>query len=63
MTFASGGGPPLDSLGQGGPTDQTFSGLVVDTTTTTEQNYYPQPLATPQNPAADIVYGEIDNYP
>jgi len=63
MTFAAGGGPPLDSLGEGGPTDQTYSGLVVDTTTTTEQNYNPQPLATPQNPAADITYGEIDNYP
>jgi len=63
MTFAPNGGGPLDSLGLYGPTDTSFSGIVVDTSTTTTANSFRQPNVTPpQLPAAYITYGEVDTY-
>jgi hypothetical protein len=54
---------PQDSLGNGGATDVTFPGLVVDTTTTNTQTYYkPGGVTVPANPAAQLIYGEVDNY-
>jgi len=63
MTFAP-NQTPLDSLGFGGPTDNTFSGIVVDTTQTVAPNVFRgTPQSIPQNPASYITYGEVDNYP
>jgi hypothetical protein len=54
---------PQDSLGNGGPTDTTFPGIVVDTTTTNTQPYNkPGGVSVPANPAAQLIYGEVDNY-
>jgi hypothetical protein len=63
MTFDR-SGVPQDSLGPGGATDNTFSGIVVDTTTTDTQTYNkPTGFAPPpSNPAAQLIYGEVDNY-
>jgi hypothetical protein len=64
MTFAANHGPALDSLGYGGPTDNTFSGIVVDIDALQQQTYFrPTPQSIPQNQAAYITYGEVDNYP
>jgi len=53
----------LDSLGIGGPTDQTFNGVGMETNTT---NDYPIFKATggvePSNPAAQLEGGNIQNY-
>ncbi len=54
---------PQDSLGNGGATDNTFPGIVVDTTTTNTQTYNkPSGQVAPNNPAAQLIYGEVDNY-
>jgi hypothetical protein len=54
---------PQDSLGNGGYSDQTFPGIVVDTTTTNTQTYYkPGGVTVPANPSAQLIYGEVDNY-
>lgn len=54
----------LDSLGYGGPTDNTFAGIVVDTTAlVTPNSFRSTPQSIPQNPSAYITYGEVDNYP
>jgi hypothetical protein len=64
MTFAPGTDVPLDSLGQYGPTDTTFSGIIVDTAISTQPNYARgTPYQVPQLQAAYITYGEVDNYP
>jgi hypothetical protein len=55
---------PLDSLGYGGPTDNTFGGIVVNTLAQVSPNSFRStPQSIPQNPSAYIVYGEVDNYP
>jgi len=54
---------PQDSLGPQGANDQSFQGIVVDTTTTNIQTYNkPGGLPVPANPAAQLVFGEVDNY-
>jgi hypothetical protein len=64
MTFAPGTDTPLDSLGQYGPTDNTFSGIIVDTAILNEPSYARgTPYQVPQLQAAYITYGEVDNYP
>ncbi len=55
----------LDSLGIGGPTDTSYNGAIIDTTT---QNNTPIIKVTditglPNDPNAQIAGGEIDNYP
>ena len=55
----------LDSLGTGGPTDTSYNGAIIDTTT---QNNTPIIKVTditgfPSDPNAQIAGGEIDNYP
>jgi len=55
---------PQDSLGPGGASDTSFPGIVVDTTTTNTQTYN-KPLGfapPPNNPSAELIYGEVDNY-
>jgi len=52
-----------DSLGYDGAADQTFQGIVVDTTTTNQQSYTkPGGVGVPSNPSAQLIYGEVDNY-
>jgi len=52
-----------DSLGNGGAGDQTFQGIVVDTTTTNQQSYTkPAGGSVVSNPSAQLIYGEVDNY-
>jgi hypothetical protein len=57
-------GVPVDSLGQGGPTDNTFSGILVDTQTTLPQliTKTPDLSGAPSDPNAAIAGGEVDNY-
>jgi hypothetical protein len=63
MTFAP-NQTPLDSLGYGGPTDNTFQGIVVNINQlATPNDFRGTPYAIPQNQAAYITYGEVDNYP
>jgi hypothetical protein len=64
MTFAANHGPALDSLGYGGPTDNTFGGIVVNLDqTAAATSFRNTPQAIPQLQAAYITYGEVDNYP
>jgi hypothetical protein len=56
---------PVDSLGQGGPSDNTYSGIIVPTDMATQ---IPVVKLTdisgaPSDPAASITGGEVDNYP
>jgi hypothetical protein len=58
------GNTPVDSLGIGGPTDNTFSGIYVDTTQqVSDPIFRSTPNQIPSNPSAYILGGEIDNYP
>ena len=52
-----------DSLGIGGPTDNSYTGAVIDTTTTNSTLITKQPDVTgaPSDPAAALAGGEIDN--
>jgi hypothetical protein len=58
-------GVPLDSLGQGGASDTSFGGIVVNTQSL--QPYLVVKTAdssgAPSDPNASIAGGEIDNYP
>jgi hypothetical protein len=58
-------GVPVDSLGQSGATDTTFSGILVPTPTQTDQLITKQPdvSGAPSDPNASIAGGEVDNYP
>jgi hypothetical protein len=63
LTFNPTTGTPLDSLGPGGPSDNQFSGIVVNTASTnfyTVNSAYTGPSL--QNPGAQITYGEVDTY-
>jgi hypothetical protein len=58
-------GVPVDSLGSGGPTDNSYPGILVNT-----QQLQPQPVnkqtdisGAPTDPNASIAGGEVDNYP
>ncbi len=53
----------LDSLGVGGPTDNTYTGAVVDTTTTNVKLANKQPTISggPSDSSAQLASGEIDN--
>jgi hypothetical protein len=54
---------PLDSLGYYGATDDTFPGIVVDTTSRVSPAVFrPTPRTIPSSQAAYITYGEVDNY-
>jgi len=62
MSFSQ-NGIAQDSLGPGGSNDQSFQGIVVDTTTTNQQSYTkPSGYPAPSNPSAQLIYGEVDNY-
>ncbi len=56
-------GRPQDSLGPDGPTDNTYSQAVVDTTTTnvTLANKQPTILGATSDSSAQLASGEIDN--
>jgi hypothetical protein len=58
-------GVPVDSLGPGGPTDNQFAGIIVDTTSQSDQpiNKAPDSNGAPSDPNAAIAGGEVDNYP
>ncbi len=61
----SSNGQVLDSLGPGGPTDTSYNQAVIDTTTQNNNliTKVPDLPAPPNDPAAQIAGGEIDNYP
>ena len=63
---AQGTNPVLDSLGSGGPTDNTYNQSVINTMTTNFNLVNKQPDTggggAPSDPAAQIAGGEIDNY-
>ena len=65
MTFSTSHPPvPLDSLGLGGPTDTSFTGIVVDTTQTqSPSSFRGTPDSIRQNLASYITYGEVNNFP
>ena len=64
MVFPAGArSAAVDSLGLGGGTDTSFSGLQVYTPTQGEYPYYrPQPYSIPANPSSYITYVEVDTY-
>lgn len=64
MTFSPSSLSPLDSLGLGGPTDTSFSGLPIYTPTVQTYVYNrPPPYQVPSNASAYITYAEVDSYP
>lgn len=65
FTSQAGNTPVLDSLGSGGPSDVTYNGLVIDTTQNSPNLVVKQTdiSGPPSNQAAQIVGGEVDNYP
>lgn len=58
-------GVPVDSLGQGGPSDNTYSGIIVPTDTATQLPVIkiPDISGAPSDQTASIAGGEVDNYP
>jgi hypothetical protein len=57
-------GVPQDSLGVGGPTDNTFQGIDIDVNTLDfDPIFRNTPNQIPNNQSAQIAGGEIDNYP
>jgi len=58
-------GVPVDSLGQGGSSDNSYPGIVVDTQSQSQQQIVklPDSSGAPPDPNAQIAGGEVDNYP
>ncbi len=56
-------GVPVDSLGQGGPSDNSYSGIIVPTKIATQIPVLKQPGIAPNDASASIAGGEVDNYP
>jgi len=57
-------GQPVDSLGIGGATDTSFQGVSVDIAQNSSQQIVRgTPNQIPSNPSAQIIGGEIENFP